>query len=287
MNQVPANGIIDYRLRPPLYSYLNTGMWGDASVRKFAELQGIEPAESALKQSFEMMLEEMDQNNIALGVMNGRQCEDYRGEVSNSDLARIVSETKGRFLAIAGANPFRGAANVAEAEEYLKNQGSKGISLDPGLYEKHILSDDPILDPYYRPCLEYDLPAVLTTGPTVGLDITHASAAPVDRLAARYPDLKIVVSHGCWPYAHELAGVCARRANVDMMPDMYYLGLPGEDVYTSSITSFGADRFLFATAYPSRPIGTTVDGYLNLPLTQEQVQKVMWDNAAQLLGLDR
>lgn len=286
MNSVPDQGIIDYRLRPPLYSYLETGMWGEGSVRKFSALQGIEPSESALRQSFEMMLEEMDANNITIGVMNGRQCEDYRGEVSNHDLARIVSETNGRFLAIAGANPFRGEENVAEAEEYLKNYGFKGISLDPGLYERHILSDDPILDPYYRLCLEYDLPAVLTIGPTVGADISHASAVPVDRLAAKYPDLKVVVSHGCWPYAQELAGVCARRPNVYMMPDMYYLGLPGEDAYTKSITSFGADRFLFATAYPSRPIGMTVEGFLDLPLTQEQLQKVMWDNAARLLRLE-
>jgi predicted TIM-barrel fold metal-dependent hydrolase len=72
---------------------------------------------------------------------------------------------------------------------------------------------------------------------------------------------------------------------VYLMPDMYFHGLPGHEMYTAAINTFAADQFLFATAYPSRPLELTVDQYCALPLRSEALNKVCYSTAARLLKL--
>ena len=277
--------IIDFRLRPPLYGYLNLLIWSDAGLEQFASVQGIEPAETARKRSMEMLLAEMDDCGITAGVMNGRQCGGVRGEVSNEDLARIMKEYPGRFHALAGTNPLRGKGNLAEAEHFLRDGGFKGLSLEPGLYDQAMYADDERLFPYYELCEKYNCPAVLTIGPMNGPDLSYTDPLQVDRAAARYPNVKIVVAHGCWPFAAELAGVVARRKNVYMMPDLYLFGLPGETDYLRALKVFAGSKFLFASAFPCRPIPMTVSQYRDLQLSDDLFKRVTYDNAAHLLGL--
>ena len=278
-------GVIDFRLRPPLHTYLRTAIWEESGYTKFNRLQGVDPAPSVLACSAEMMFDEMDAAGIEIGVMNGRQCNDFRGEVTNADLAKICNEYPTRFYALAGANPFRGKGNVQEAETFIRDYGFKGISLDPGGYDEPMFSDDSRLFSHYELCMKYDYPAVLTLGPMGGTGINYANAEQVDRLAAKFPELKIVVSHACWPYALELCGVAARRPNVYLLPDMYHIGLPGEEHYTKAIETVARGRFLFASAYPSRPLDLAVQGYRALPISQASLADVLWNTAAKLLKL--
>lgn len=278
--------VIDFRLRPPLHSYLNTAIWEKAGFTRFNRLQGVEPAASVLAQSVDLMFQEMDEANIEIGVMNGRQCTDFRGEVTNADLAEICNLYPGRFYAQAGVNPFRGKQSEKEADSFIRDYGFKGIAIDPGGYEEHMHADDERLFGFYEVCLRHDYPAVLTLGPMGGSGIHFGGALQVDRLAARFPDLKVVVSHGCWPYALELCGVVARRPNVYLMPDMYHIGLPGEEHYTRAISTVAQERFVFASAYPSRPLGVAVDGYKSLGLSENHLADVLWNTAARLLKLN-
>lgn len=278
--------VIDFRLRPPLHTYLKTAIWEKSGYTKFNRLQGVEPAPSVLAYSADLMFEEMQAAGIEIGVMNGRQCNDFRGEVTNADLAKICNDFPDRFYALAGANPFRGKSNVQEAETFIREYGFKGIAFDPGGYDEPMFSDDPRLFDHYALCIKHDYPAVLTLGPMGGTGVDFGNALQVDRLAARFPELKIVVSHACWPYAIELCGVAARRPNVYLMPDMYHVGLPGEEHYTKAIETVAKNRFVFASAYPSRPLDLAVQGYKALPISTESLNDVLWNTAAKLLKLE-
>lgn len=277
--------IIDFRLRPPLRSYLDTAIWSPAGVERFNALQGVVPAPSARARSMDLMLQEMDAAGIAIGVMNGRQCTDFRGEVTNRDLAGICNAYPGRFLALSGANPFKGPGNVAEARSFILDEGFKGIAIDPAGYEQFLEIDDERLFPYYEVCMATDSPAVFTIGPMGGSGIHFANALQVDRLAARFPELKLVVSLGCWPYVAELCGVAARRPNVYLMPDMYHVGMPGQEMFTAAASSVARGRFVFASAYPSRPLGLAVESYQALGWSQQCLDEVMHGTAARLLKL--
>lgn len=278
--------ILDYRLRPPLPGIVDLGIWNPAGMANFHRMQGIEICESARTRSMDLFWRDMREAGIAIGVLNGRQLKDHRGFISNETLYTITQEYPGVFYALCGANPFLGAENVKDAELHIRERGFKGIALDPALYQEPLLADHERLFPYYEVCLKYDYPAVLTIGPTVGPDISYSSPVQVDRLAARFPELKIVVSHGCWPWTNEICGVVARRRNVYLMPDMYYFGLPGEDDYTKAIQTFAEDQFIFATAYPSRPLQLAVSDHRGLKLKPGVFEKIMYQNAAKLLKLE-
>lgn len=103
-------------------------------------------------------------------------------------------------------------------------------------------------------------------------------------MAGTYPELKIVVAHGCWPHVHEMCGVVFRRRNVWMSPDMYMFA-PGVDDYVKAANTFARERFLFATCYPSLPLKPVVDLYQRLPWREGVLEKVLWKNAASLLKL--
>ncbi len=77
-----------------------------------------------------------------------------------------------------------------------------------------------------------------------------------------------------------------RRANVWMLPDVYFPGLPGEADNVKGTATFLQDRFLFATGYPFCPIQETIDRYLGFGLSDDVLAKVMRGNALRLLGLD-
>ncbi len=278
--------IIDFRLRPPLHTYLKTAIWDKAGFTKFNHLQGVEPAASVTELSADMMFEEMDRAGISIGVMNGRQCNDFRGEVTNADLASICNDYPDRFYALAGANPFRGKSNVQEAETFIREYGFKGIAFDPGGYDEPMFSDDERLFGFYEVCVKHDYPAVLTLGPMGGTGVHYGNALQVDRLAAKLPELKIVVSHGCWPDVVGLCGVAARRPNVFLMPDMYHIGMPGEESYTRAIDTVAKGRFVFASAYPSRPLELAVEGYKALPISPASLDDILWNTAAKLLKLE-
>jgi predicted TIM-barrel fold metal-dependent hydrolase len=47
-----------------------------------------------------------------------------------------------------------------------------------------------------------------------------------------------------------------------------------------------AERFLFATAYPVLPLKESVEKFLQFPLRESVIDRVLYANAAELLGLE-
>lgn len=62
--------------------------------------------------------------------------------------------------------------------------------------------------------------------------------------------------------------------------------MPGADDYTRAIQSFAGDQFIFATAYPSRPLQLSVNDHRGLNLKPGLFEKIMYGNAAKLLKLE-
>ena len=56
--------------------------------------------------------------------------------------------------------------------------------------------------------------------------------------SADFPDLRIVVSHGNWPWVSEILHVAFRRPNVYLSPDMYLYNMPGMDDYLRAANGF-------------------------------------------------
>ena len=111
----------------------------------------------------------------------------------------------------------------------------------------------------------------------------------IQRVAQRYPDLKIVVSHAAWPYADEMVVVALACPNIYVSPDLYAStkGMICADSYVKGANLFLEDRMLFGTAYPAaNSLEESVRDFLGMGWRQEIIHKILWKNAAKLLNLE-
>jgi predicted TIM-barrel fold metal-dependent hydrolase len=276
--------IIDFRVRPPLKGFLQMVMYSNGPRRdRFTRQLGLEPAPSAVNLSMPMLLDEMRSADVVHGVVMARNS-DFLGSVSNEDVGAIVKEHPGVFSAVAAIDPTERKRAIRQIDDALA-AGFRGVTIEPGAYPAPLYADDRRLYPIYAHLEDRNVPTTIMTGGNAGPDLSYSNPVQLDRVAADFPNLRIVVSHGNWPWVGEILHVAFRRANVYVSPDMYLYNMPGMDDYLKAANGFLADRFLFATAYPLVPLKQYAQWFVTLPLKPENMQKCVYANAANLLGI--
>ena len=55
--------------------------------------------------------------------------------------------------------------------------------------------------------------------------------------------------------------------------------------YINAANGFMSERFLFATAYPLMPLKGVVETFLKFPLKESVLDRILYKNAAELLGI--
>jgi predicted TIM-barrel fold metal-dependent hydrolase len=276
--------IIDFRIRPPARGFLDMIMYTAPERRnRFTRQLGFEPAASAQARSMETLLGEMDAAGITLGVVQAR-ISDFFGSVSNEDVAAIVREHPGRFVGIAAVEPSNRKTAIAGIDKWMA-AGFKGVNIEPGAYPVPIYPDDRRLYPIYAHCEDRGIPVIIMAGGNAGPDLSYSFPVHVDRVAGDFPGMKIVVSHGGWPWVSEILHVAFRRENLYVSPDMYLHEAPGWQEYLRAADGFLADRFLYASCYPLAPVREYAEWFLKLPLKPETRERALWKNAAALLDI--
>jgi predicted TIM-barrel fold metal-dependent hydrolase len=276
--------IIDFRLRPPLKGFLDMVMYAKAERRDGITRQhGMEPATSAQARSMPQLLAEMEAAGVTCGVVMGRYSALY-GSVSNEDVADIVREWPGRFVGVGSIDPSDRKQAIAQIEQACA-LGLKGINLEPGAYSQPLYADDRRLYPIYAHCEDRAIPVTIMAGGSAGPDLSYTDPVHVDRVAGDFPSLKIAITHGAWPWVHEILHVAFRRPNIYLSPDQYLCNMPGSDDYVRAANGFLADRFLYASSYPFIGVRRYADWFRQLPIKPELLPRLMYDNAARFLGL--
>lgn len=278
--------MIDFRVRPPAKGFLNTIMYTDSARRnRYTRQLGLEPAPSAEAKSMDLLLKEMDAAGITLGAITAR-VSDYFGSVSNADVAEIVKAHPGRFVGIAAVDPTNRKAAIRDIEQAL-TLGFKGVNIEPGAYPCPMYPDDRRLYPIYAYCEDHSIPVIIMSGGNAGPDMSYSFPVHADRVAADFPQLRIVISHGGWPWVPQTLHMAFRRENVYISPDMYLYQMPGMDEYLKAAGGFLSERFLYASCYPLTPIKDYAEWFRKLPFSPEVMERLVHRNAAELLGLGR
>ena len=285
--------IIDFAVRPPYKGFLSLfpiyksppspKSWRHVSPWSYE----CEPAPSKVQQSMELFITEMDEAGIGQAVLIGRQTNSSLfGAVSNDDLAELNQLYPGRFHAIGGVDLTDIPSAVAEVERVVGELGFKGITVHPGWYEPPMVADDERFYPIYEKCQELDAILAVTFSLFMGPDLEYVTPVRLQRIAAAFPDLLIVVAHGGWPYVMEFLGVAFMHPNVWLAPDFYVFrdGLPGASHFVEAANFYLADRFLFSSVYPSRPLKQSVEEFKQLPLRPDVMEKALYKNAEWILG---
>ena len=277
--------VIDFRLRPPAGGFLGMVMY--AQIDRTARLAGglgMELARSVRERSPDSMIREMDAAGVRYGVVPGRISPVF-GTIEADDVASVVARYPDRLFAYPGIDPVDRRRAVAAIDKALA-QGAKGVVLEPGLSSSPMHLDDPRMYPIYAHCEDRNLPVLFMAGGNAGPDITYTSPEHIDRVARDFPELRIISGHGNWPWTAQVIHICYRRPNIWLSPDMYIFGgMPGALDYINAANGFLADRFLFGTAYPLLPFKDALDAFLRFPLKESVIDRVLYQNAAELLGV--
>lgn len=276
--------IIDFRLRPPLKGYLDLVMYSKAERRdRLTRQHGMEPAASAQQQSMPMLLQEMDDAGVTQGVVMGRYSGLY-GSVSNQDVADIVRDYPGRFIGVGSVDPSNRRRAIQQIDEAIA-LGLKGINLEPGTYAEPLLADDRRLYPIYAYCEDKNIPVTVMCGGSAGPDLSYTNPVHIDRVAGDFPDLRIAITHGAWPWVQEILHVAYRRTNVYVSPDQYLCNLPGMQDYLIAANGFLAERFLYGSSFPFIGVKIYHDWFKTLAIKPELLEGIYYKNAVRFLGL--
>ncbi len=276
--------IIDFRVRPSTEEFVSI-----VDNRVFKDLLTYNRAVPYKRDVSppEELVREMDEAGIELGVIQGRDLETTYGyKVSNDHVAEIVQRFPSKFIGFAGIDPRKGMDAVREVERAVKELGLKGVSMDP--YMHQLSADHRKYYPVYTKCVELGIPVQLTCGLARYVpDAIMADASPqtIDVVARDFPELKIVVSHGGYPWVTEMIAVAMRNKNVYFEWSGHELH-PGSELYVKAANTTLADKALFASAHPFNHFKMMVERYQEMPFSAEVREKVMYHNAAKLLELE-
>lgn len=277
--------VIDFRLRPPMKAFLDMVMYANIErTERMARGIGMTLPPSVRQRSFDLMLKEMDEAGVEVGVVPGR-ISPVLGTIEADDIAAIVARRPDRLVGYAGIDPVNRRKAIAAVDSAVK-MDMKGVVIEPGLSNNPMHLDDARMYPIYAHCEDLKMPVLFMAGGNAGPDVTYTSPEHIDRVARDFPDLKIISGHGNWPWAAQIIHVCYRRPNIWLSPDMYIFGgMPGAQDYINAANGFLAERFLFGTAYPLLPFKDGIDTFLKFPLKESVIDRILYKNAAELLGL--
>jgi predicted TIM-barrel fold metal-dependent hydrolase len=283
--------ILDFRVRPPYKSFLSCHIFRprapiDDPARVGALRMDLDPMPSFEERSWERFLAEMDDAGIDRAVVMGRQSTGDFGFVTNEDVAEIARAHSNRFVAFAGIDPGAPGA-LAEARRCVEVLGMRGLSMEPAWSDPPLYASDARIDPIYEYAQARGVICSITMSIFVGPDVTYTHPVHIQRVARRFPNLKIVVPHACWPEIEAMLGVAMQCLNVHLVPDFYGFipNMPMAGEIVKAANYYLRHRLLYASSYPVRPLGQSLRQFQALPLDDDAMTRALWTNGARLLGL--
>lgn len=275
--------IIDFRFRPSTPEAVNGMLNKNGPFWPMMEIFNY-PGR-AKPEPIEKIIAEMDQAGVVKGVVTGRDAgATYGIKSSNAGILELMAKWPDKFIGFAGLDPHNGMAAIHELVK-MHDNGMKGAAIDP--YLAKVPADHRIYYPIYAKCCELDIPIVITTGPATlvkGAVMEHAHPGHIDQVACDFPDLKIVMSHGGYPYVNEAIMVAHRNRNVYMDLAEYETS-PFSEEYIKAANTLIGDKILFASAAPFMDFQEQIKLYEKLPFKPDVLKKIMYANASRLLGL--
>jgi len=174
--------------------------------------------------------------------------------------------------------------------------GLRGIKLLP-MYAG-FRPDDERLDPLWQYATKERLPVLLHTGTTFVAQAPLDCTLPrhLDRVAIRFPDVKIVMAHLSHPYEPECVVTIRKHPNV--YADISALHYRPFQLYHSLmlVQEYGVwDKVLFGSDYPFTTVSASIDGLRRLNamldgtalprLSESAIEAMIHRDSLALLGL--
>ncbi len=167
-----------------------------------------------LATDIDRLLGHMEEFHIDKAVIFGLSIKAYGSHVPLEYVAGLVQKHPDQLVGFHSVDPIGGEDAANEAERAIKNYGLKGIKLHHAA--NAVALDDPRTLPVYEKVAELGVPVVLHTGFTrvPPVDFAGRMATALNKVAARYPSLVIVLAHCGWPWLEDALAMLLRYPNV-------------------------------------------------------------------------
>jgi hypothetical protein len=176
--------------------------------------------------------------------------------------------------------------------------GLRGIKLLP-MYAG-FTPDDVLLDPLWEYATQHRLPVLLHTGTTFVAQAPLDCTLPrlIDRVAMRFPDVKIIMAHLGHPYEGECVVTIRKHPNV--YADVSALHYRPFQLYHSLmlVQEYGVwSKVLFGTDYPFTTVDASIEGIRGLNrmldgtalprLDAREIEAMIGRDSLSILGISR
>ena len=260
---------------------------------------GIEPG---LRQMFRMAdesisIEKMVETYRAIdtkAVIFSVDAETETGDLPdpNDYVAQTVDSYPDVFIGFCSVDPRKGKAAVEELERSVLSLGLRGLKLHP--IHQAFFPDDPAFIPLFAKAEELGIPVLMHSGYAAaganapgggGFELAYSRPIPhVDSLAARHPDLTIIMAHPAWPWIQEQVAVALHKSNVFIdLSGWAPRYIPKELI--SEASGRLRKKILFGSDYPYISPVTWLEQFQELDIRDESRPLIRHDNAARILNL--
>lgn len=211
-----------------------------------------------------------------------------RPPLTNELVAGVVDRLGGRFVGFGSVDPHK--PDAADQVRRLPDLGLLGLKLHPTLQAFDPSSDQAM--GVFEAAAEAGLAVITHTGTSgigagcpggQGLRIDYARPILLDRAAAAFPDMPVVLAHVGWPWHLEALAMALHKSNVHIdISGWRYRYLPPEVVRDMKGRLSG--QFLFGTDVPMFSPAELLEDFHQLDLGGS-ADAILYGNAASLLGL--
>ncbi len=223
------------------------------------------------------LLADMDRTGVSVSVLCPVATRASQVTGINDWTASLTSE---RLVAFGGIHPDfpKPAAEI----ERMVALGMKGIKLHPEFQGFH--PEDERMDAIYVAAAEHGLPILYHAGEDPNYTEWNGRPDVFARITAAHPKLTLILAHmgGFRMWEQVTEHLLGARVYLDTAYTFGHLP-PAE--FGEIVRGHGADRILFGSDGPWMDAAQGVEALHELGLSEAELRLILWDNAAELLGL--
>lgn len=208
-----------------------------------------------------------------------------------NDWVAEVRDEHDLFMGFASVDPHKGEAAVQEARRAVEDLDLAGFKFQQAV--QGFTPSDRRYEPLWDALEELGRPVLFHGGHTGigagsrggdGLMLKHTRPLHVDEVAARHPDLDIIIAHPAWPYHREQLSIVTHKRNVYMdLSGWRPKYIPDEVIHyaKSRIT----DSVLFGSDYPMVTPEEWLADFDEMEFDEATREQILHGNAERLFGL--
>src|SRR4029077_11121827 len=247
----------------------------------------------AMARPLERILETIDAAGISRTLITGFDERSTAGRtfIPNELVAAIAARHPERFIPFAGVDIMKGGAAVRELDHWVRERGFEGLSLRPFMIG--LPADDRHYYPFYAKCVELGVPLSIHTSANWTSVAVNDLGHPrhLDPVARDFPELRIIMSHGGYPWVLEAVLLAWKYENVYLELAAHrpkYIGEPGTgwDPLVRCGQTTIAEKVLYGSGWflLQRSPAELVQEFRALPVKPAVMERWLSRNAETVLG---